>query len=365
MSRGTRRYFTVTLRSEIAKETTATANVSTADFRQLALQVREAGLLDRRPTYYAVKICLTIAALAGGWTALVVVGNSWTALCVALFLGAVFAQLGLIGHDAGHQQIFGSRRDNRRLGLVVGNALIGLSYGWWVPKHSAHHSHPNEVGRDPDVGTDVFAIFGDASAREREGPTRFLARWRAALFFPLMLLRSLGLHVGGIRDLHRRRDRESVVEGLLILFHAGAYFTIVLLVLSPLKALAFVAVQQAVFSIYLGLSFAPNHKGMPLIADGAKMSFAHRQIATSRTVSGGALLTFALGGLNYQIEHHLFPSMPRPNLRRAQSLVKAYCQTTELAYCEVSFLESFRQIVRHLRAREQVPSQKFAESSVA
>lgn len=328
-----------------------TANASTADFRELALQIRAAGLLDRRPTYYVVKIGVTITALAGGWAALVFVGNSWAALGIAVFLGAVFAQLGFIGHDAGHQQVFASRRGNRLLGLLVGNVLIGLSFGWWVPKHSAHHSHPNEVHRDPDVGSDVFGIFGDAGVRERDGVAGLLARWRAPLFFPLMLLRSAGLHAGAIRQLLERRDRVAVMEGLLVLLHGGLYLTIVLVVLSPLKALAFVVVQQAVFSVYLGLSFAPNHKGMPMIPGGAQLHFAHRQIATSRNVTGGALLTFALGGLNYQIEHHLFPAMPRPNLRRAQSLVKPFCHASHLGYCEASFFESFRLIVRHLRAR--------------
>jgi len=166
-----------------------------------------------------------------------------------------------------------------------------------------------------------------------------------------MLLRSVGLHVGAIRRLLRRRDRGAVVERLLIFLHVGMFFTIVLVVLSPLKALAFVAIQQAVFSLYLGVSFAPNHKGMSIIPTGTNLSFAHRQIVTSRNVSGGAVMTFVLGGLDYQIEHHLFPAMPRPNLRRAQSLVKTFCQTTQLSYCEVRFFDSFRLIVRHLRAR--------------
>lgn len=326
---------------------------STADFRRLALQVRAAGLLDRRRTYYVVKIGLTIAALAGGWAVFVIVGNSWAVLGVAVFLGAVFTQLGFLGHDAGHQQIFSSRRANRLVGLVVGNALIGLSFGWWVPKHNAHHAHPNEVDRDPDVGSDRFGVFGSADARRRKDPSRLLVRWRAPLFFPLMLLRSVGLHGGAIRQLLRRHDRRAIGEGLLVVVHAATFLTVVLVVLSPLKALAFVAVQQAVFSLYLGLSFAPNHKGMPLIPAGSNLDFAHRQAVTSRNVSGGALLTFAFGGLDYQIEHHLFPSMPRPNLRRAQGLVKTFCQTSGLTYCEVSFFDSIRLIVRHLRDRSR------------
>ena len=131
---------------------TATIDSAPADFRILAVQIRDAGLLDRRPGYYSVKIVLTIAAFGAGWAALLVVGNSWATLGVAAFLGVMFTQLGFVGHDAGHQQVFRSRRANCLLGLAVGNALIGLSFGWWVSKHNAHHAHPNQVNRDPDIG---------------------------------------------------------------------------------------------------------------------------------------------------------------------------------------------------------------------
>jgi fatty acid desaturase len=316
---------------------------SAAGFRALALQVRATGLLDRRPGYYRVKITLTIAAFFAGWALFAVIGNSWAALAVAPLLGMMFTQLGFIGHDAGHNQVFGSRRRNRLLGLAVGNALIGLSFGWWVPKHNAHHAHPNELGRDPDIGEGTALPSPDAP-----GLVLWLARWQAPLFFPLMLLRSSGMHVLGIQRLVRRRDHAAVVEASLITLHAALYLTVVLWVLSPVKALAFVVVQQAVFSVYLGISFAPNHKGMPVIESAAAAGFARRQVVTARNIRGGRLTTFMLGGLNYQIEHHLFPSMPRPNLRRVQGLVRDFCTATGLSYSEESFAESFRQIIHHL-----------------
>ena len=71
---------------------------------------------------------------------------------------------------------------------------------------------------------------------------------------------------------------------------------------------------------------------------------------TSRNVRGGRLVDFALGGLNYQIEHHLFPSMPRPNLRHAQPLVRAFCAQHGLAYVEASLVGSYVQALRHLHA---------------
>ena len=306
------------------------------------------GLLERRPGYYRVKITLTIFAFLAGWALFVLAGDSWMALAVAPLVGVMFTQLGFIGHDAGHNQVFGTRRRNRMLGLAMGNALIGLSFGWWVPKHNAHHAHPNEVGRDPDIGEGALLALPDAPGNTRGPVASWLARRQAPLFFPLMLLRSGGMHVLGIKRLLRRRDKASVVEGSLIMLHFAVYLTVVLWVLSPLKALAFVAVQQAVFSLYLGISFAPNHKGMPVIESATAAGFARRQVVTARNVSGGRLVTFMLGGLNYQIEHHLFPSMPRPNLRRVQGLVRDFCVATDLGYREESFAGSFRQIVHYL-----------------
>jgi fatty acid desaturase len=230
----------------------------------------------------------------------------------------------------------------------VGNALIGLSFGWWVPKHNAHHAHPNEMGRDPDIGEGV-ALASSAAPGNGRGPLgSWMARWQAPLFIPLMLLRSSGMHVLGIKRLLRRRDHAAAVEASLLLLHAALYLTVVLWVLSPLKALAFIAVQQAVFSLYLGISFAPNHKGMPIIESAMATGFARRQVVTARNIRGGRFTTLLLGGLNYQIEHHLFPSMPRPNLRRVQGLVRDFCAETDLGYSEESFVESFRQIIHHL-----------------
>jgi len=335
-------------RPEAAGGLPAAVDPSTASFHALARQVRAIGLLDRRPDYYRVKITLTIFAFFAGWALFVIVGNSWAALAVAPVVGMTFTQLGFIGHDAGHNQVFRTRRRNRLLGLIVGNALIGLSFGWWVPKHNAHHAHPNEMGRDPDIGEGVALASSDAPGNRRGPLVSWLARWQAPLFFPLMLLRSGGMHVLGIKRLLRRRDQASAVEACLIMLHAALYLTVVLWVLFPLKALAFVAVQQAVFSLYLGISFAPNHKGMPIIESATAIGFARRQVATARNISGGRFITFILGGLNYQIEHHLFPSMPRPNLRRVQGLVRDFCAATDLGYREESFAGSFRQIVHHL-----------------
>ena len=159
-----------------------------------------------------------------------------------------------------------------------------------------------------------------------------------------------GLARGGGILLRGRLAQVSAVEASLIALHAVLYLTVVLLVLSPVKALAFVAVQQAVFSVYLGISFAPNHKGMPLVEPATAAGYARRQVTTARNISGGPLTTFLLGGLNYQIEHHLFPNMPRVNLRHAQPLVQQFCAHNGISYSQTSALASYQQVLSHLHA---------------
>lgn len=328
---------------------TATMPRAAPDFSTLTAQVRAAGLLDRRLRRYSVVIILTLGAFAAAWATLFALGASWATLGVAVLLGVLSTQLGFLGHDAGHRQIVASRRANRLLGLVIGNGLIGLSFGWWVPKHNAHHAHPNEIDRDPDIGIGLI----HASTADERGRARHLWGWmarrQAELFFPLMLLRSTGLYVAGIQDLVRRRDRAAVAERLLLAVHAALYLTAIFWVLSPLQGVAFLAVHQAVFSLYLGCSFAPNHKGMPLVDRDCETSFARRQVVTARNLTGGWLTTFVFGGLNYQIEHHLFPAMPRPNLARARPLVRAFCIQNGFGYSEESPINSYRQAVGQLR----------------
>jgi len=133
---------------------------------------------------------------------------------------------------------------------------------------------------------------------------------------------------------------------LLLSAHLAAYVTGVLLVMSPVKALVFAVIQQGVFGVDMACAFAPNHKGMPLIAADDDVDYLRRQVLTSRNVRGGVLTD--LGGLNYQIEHHLFPNMPRPSLRHAQHLIRSYCTDLHIGYTETSLLASYVLALRHL-----------------
>jgi fatty acid desaturase len=316
-------------------------------YAQLSRQIKQAGLLQRRLRYYCWKMAITAALLVAGWVGFILVGDSWWQLGVAAFLAIVFTQVGFLGHDAGHGQVFGSRRANYIVGVLHGNLAIGLSYGWWVDKHNRHHAHPNSEEKDPDLRVGPLA-FTKGQAHRSLGLTRMAHRYQAYLFFPLLLLEGLNLHAASIKALITRASRHRSQETLLLAVHVAGYLALVFLVLSPVKAVVFIAVQQGLFGLYLGCAFAPNHKGMPTLDPADENDFLRRQVLTSRNVRGGWLTDLVLGGLNYQIEHHLFPSMPRPNLRRSQSLVRTFCRENGVLYTETGLVASYAQAVRHL-----------------
>ncbi len=320
-----------------------------SDYARLSRAVRQAGLLDRRTRNYAWRIAVTAFLLAAGWVAFVLIGNTWWQLAVAVFLAVMFTQVGFLGHDAGHQQICASRRRSYILGLLLGNLSIGLSFGWWVGKHNRHHANPNTEGADPDIMLRALAMTAGQAAGSR-GLARIVFRCQAFLFFPMLLGEGFSVHAASIRALSSRGRPHRLAEAALLGLHFAAYLTVAFLILSPVKAVVFILVQQGLFGVYLGASFAPNHKGMPILRRQDEHDFLRRQVLTSRNIRGNWFTDLALGGLNYQIEHHLFPSMPRPSLRQSQPLISEFCRQQGLPYAQASLVGSYAQALRHLHA---------------
>lgn len=318
-----------------------------SDFAELRRRIQAAGLLDRRPDFYLWRFLAVGLAFAGAWTGFVLVGDSWWQLLVAFPLAVAFAQLALLAHDIAHRQVFRTRRPSEAAGRIVGNLGIGMSYGWWMDKHTRHHANPNHEELDPDVSPDVL-VWSQDQARSARGVARFIGRYEAFLFFPLLTLEGFNLHWSSFRAVRRPGLRARRLEAGLMLAHAALYLGTVFTVLSPGKALAFVFVHQALFGLYLGCSFAPNHKGMPTLKDGEQLDFLRKQVLTSRNVRGGLAVDLALGGLNYQVEHHLFPSMPCPNLRLAQPIVRDFCAERGIDYTETGLVESYAIALRHM-----------------
>ncbi|MCC6495411.1 MAG: acyl-CoA desaturase [Propionibacteriaceae bacterium] len=317
-------------------------------FTPLSQQVREAKLLARNKGFYlgllGVLTGATIALVVGSF----LLGPSWYQLLLAAALGVLLTQFAFVSHEASHHQVFQPGKANDRLGRVLANGVVGVSHSWWVSKHNRHHANPNQLGRDPDIDFDTIS-FTEADAAGKSGFMGALTRRQGWLFFPLLLLEGLNLHVVSVRTLIASpRSRARTWELVTIAARLGLYLGLIFWLLPVGIAAAFVGVQLAVFGVYMGASFAPNHKGMAIIPADSKLDFLSKQVLTSRNVRGGWFMTQLMGGLNYQVEHHLFPNMPRPQLAKAQVLVRAHCAKHELPYTELGLFRSYGVVIRYL-----------------
>jgi fatty acid desaturase len=261
-------------------------------------------------------------------------------------MGFCGVQSAYMWHDAGHKAMFRGAPATA-IGRVHANLVNGVSYGWWVNHHNRHHSFPNNLDLDPDIGRRT-AIFDmrQYSSRSRWG--KFVVRHQHLLFFVLLTLESYKMHKTSILAVAQGKTKRPWVEGGLLFLHGAIYLGLVFTFLPPLLAIVFVLVQQAVLGVYFGLIFAPNHKGMEVRSGAESLDWLERQVLTSRNIRPSALVDFLYGGLNYQVEHHLFPTMPRMNLGKARPMVLEFCRQRGIPYVEVGLVESYRDVAGFL-----------------
>ncbi|MDQ6771751.1 MAG: acyl-CoA desaturase [Candidatus Dormibacteraeota bacterium] len=310
-------------------------------------RVREAGLLEKEPWFYARSIAAKIAVLIACLVIFALFRNPWVQAANAVVLAIVFGQLGFQLHDAGHRQMFAEGWKNVVVGLMTGNLLLGMSHGWWVDKHNRHHANPNHVDMDPDIHMIAIA-YSPSQALERRGLPRMIARHQAYFFFPLLFLLGWSMHASSLRFLLGEGSRHRRTEFALLAAHLLLYVGLPFYFLGPWSALLVIVIHQCCAGFYMALVFAPNHKGMPQVDDDSGLDFLRRQVLTSRNVRSHPLTDLWYGALNYQIEHHLFPTMSRNRVREAHLIVRAFCEERGIPYHEVSMLQSYRELLSFL-----------------
>ena len=234
-------------------------------YTALAQAIRKLNLQDRTRWFYALLFSGLVLALGGAVTGLILLSNSWLVLLIAGALGMIFTQFAFLGHEASHRQILASGPANDRIGRVLATLFVGISYSWWMNKHTRHHANPNKIAKDPDIGAGAIS-FHEESAVTRTGLMAWLTRRQGYFFFPLLLLEGLNLHLSSIRGLLNRREVEGRWLELGLLGARFAIYLAIMFWLLPLgMAFAFLGVQLAVFGLYMGATFAPNHIGMPIV----------------------------------------------------------------------------------------------------
>jgi fatty acid desaturase len=317
-------------------------------YSNLMTTIREKGLLERRTGFYIAVFLVLTAAFAAAIAGMALLGNSWFQLLIAAGLGLIFTQFAFLAHEAAHRQIFSSGKTNDRWGRFIAVFIVGLSYAWWMNKHTKHHSQPNVVGKDPDIEKDTISFLEEDAAASR-GFNRVIARKQGYLFFPLLTLEGLNLHKYTVQTLlGPGKVKGRALELVFFITRMALYLGVVFWLMPVGVAFAFLGVQLAVFGLYMGASFAPNHKGMPILAKNSNVDFLRRQVLTSRNVSGGSWVDYFMGGLNHQVEHHLFPTMPRPHLRHTKKVVQKFCAENNIPYTQTSLVKSYAIVIAYL-----------------
>jgi fatty acid desaturase len=336
---------------------TATLTGTQSNFSQVLNLVRDAGYLKKKPSFYIIRLVVISVIASALWTgagflAWAATLNGWwmvLAFAIVALLGVMSAQYGFIAHEAAHRQIFRNNKLNDWTGLILANLFAGLSYGFWLKKHNKHHQRPNQIGEDPDIAIRVLS-FTTESKMSKKGIERWFSDRQGYLFPLLLLFTGFDLLLDSVAGMGRK-DRSigiRVLEFSLMLIRQFAPYVVLAIMFGPFWAMAMWFVMMMSFGFFMGAAFAPNHKGMPLVEKDSSLDFFSRQVLTSRNIKGSWLKDNLMGGLNYQVEHHLFPSMARPFLRKTHAIVSEYCRQNDVTLVEMNLLSSYMVIMQHL-----------------
>lgn len=317
------------------------------DYAELKQRVLQAGLLEKTPTASMIAVMVNYALLGICFAIFAWFRNPWVVLLNAAFLSFISGQVGFVMHEAGHRQMFRQGWLNVLIGLIHANLLLGISYGYWVRKHNQHHANPNHVDHDPDIDIPVIA-FSPEQALEKQGLARFMVKYQAFLFLPLLCFQATSMHLYALYILAKDPPRYRWLELGLIGLHWLLYIGLPLYFLGPWATVIIVVVRQALSGLYMASVFAPNHKGMLIIDEHTQLDFLRTQVLTARNIQAHPVIDFWYGGLNYQIEHHLFPTVPRKHLRALQGIIKTFCAERNISYYETSMVNSYREILQYL-----------------
>lgn len=326
-------------------------------YTELLKRIKAENLLRKIPSFYIKRlIFISISALViwGGVYAISTANNFWlTFLAVPLMIlqGIMSAQYGFIAHETAHRQVFRNNHVNDNAGRILANLFAGLSYGFWMNKHNRHHNKPNQIDYDPDIKIAVLS-FTTESLESKHGLEKVASKNQGWLFPILLCFTGFHLLIDSFLSLGRKdkdhRLNHRIAEFLMMIVRQAAPIVILLLLFPPIWAVALWLIMFMANGLFMGGAFAPNHKGMPLVPKNAKVDFFQRQVLTSRNIRSSWLTDNLMGGLNFQIEHHLFPSMARPFLKKAHQIVMEYCREKNVPVVETGLFESYGIIIKYL-----------------
>lgn len=311
------------------------------NFEDLQDQVREAGLLECVPFRGIIEMVAIVASLIIVFATL----KLWNPILLGLFLTLVFTRSVFVSHDVLHQQYFQSRKISMRLSYPFSAFILCNSPSWWIWKHNVNHHNWCNV---PEKDEDIRALDG-AFMPNNKGKSPFVKKhkqlifWSALFFmYPAFIAKSFSYVI------HWKKYGELALMLLHWVLIWGTIFT----VLPFASAITVFLTLNLVLSIWLSLGFITNHLGCEVfdLEESEKISWMELQMRTSRSLKGGLFVHWFYGGLNTQIEHHLFPKAPRFNLLKVQKMTRDFARKHNMKYFETTPFEAYMQINQVLKS---------------
>jgi fatty acid desaturase len=294
-------------------------------------------------------------AFLGALLAVCLIGLTHTGTVAALFwipaAAVCCTSIAMLGHEGSHRSFSVSPTRNALLVYLTFPLFSGLGALYWRDKHDRrHHAHPNVEGLDPDIKPFPFASSRgdhDASTPGERWFQRVFQRW---LFWPMSTLMAIGMRRSSLVSLVRhphKRQRAWWIEVACLAGHYLGWIVIPAIVWGPLAAIGAYLALWGVVGVYLALVFAPAHMGLPILAS-PNHEWQH-QLATTQDLQLPRAISFFFIGLDYQVEHHLFPRIPHQNLPLAARTTRAWCHRHGLVHNTAPYLAALANAERFMR----------------
>jgi fatty acid desaturase/predicted heme/steroid binding protein len=356
-----------------------------AGYRELRMTLIKLGMFKAKPLFYVYK-CLSNLAILALAAAMVIKSDSMPVhLASALLLGLFWQQCGWLAHDFLHHQVFKNRKLGDFLGLFWGNMMQGFSVSWWKNKHNGHHAVTNlhstsaeSQDGDPDIDTMPLLAWSMHQARSlREASadgkdtkwTQFFIKYQAITYFPILLLARVswlresmkaGFGIGAAsenakEEFKRKGLAYPIAEPLLlVIFHTwNIALSCKFGQWSLGYSLMYYFTSVCSSGLFLALVFGLGHNGMATYSAETRPDFWKLQVTTTRNIIGGSgfsqsFVDWFCGGLQYQVDHHLFPTIPRHNLPKCHKLVDSFCKKWNVSYHEADMVKGNLEVLKHL-----------------
>jgi fatty acid desaturase len=345
---------------------------ATIAFRELTVKMEDAGLFQTDYSFYymlGARLALLFASVLYG---VLCSDNFYVHALSGCMMGIFWQQAAFVGHDLGHNGISHSRITDSRMGLLFANFFTGIGCGWWKRSHNVHHIVTNSIDYDPDIQhLPIFAV--STKFLERPIVSKFynatMSLNKAAfvlvgvqhyLYYPVMALARINLYIQSLLHIYGigayslkeqvyRRDLQA-----LTLFGFGCWYSALVMALPTIASkVVFCMLSHNVAGI-LHVQITLSHFAMPVhegvTYDNSENGFLWTQMAGSMDIDCPLWMDWFHGGLQFQVVHHLWPRIPRHNLRKVQGILKDFCkQYPHLEYHHYGFIKANKIMVAKLK----------------